>query len=247
MSKPTTKTEFQDYALRKLGAPLLRINVDATQMDDALDDALELFYQYHYEGTTESYFMKDLTQEEIDGSYISMPDDCQSISEVRSSSFTSMNPTDIQVRMYLSDVIRNTIGGQGGVGGYYMMMQRLAELEHAFKYNVVSSFSFVQGKVFVHTGFGDLVAGSSVILFGKFRTNPVVFSKVWNDPWLKKYYTALIKKQWATNLQKFAGIQLVGGVALNADTLMQQAETEIQTLTDELYNNYSEPVLFFMG
>jgi hypothetical protein len=76
--------------------------------------------------------------------------------------------------------------------------------------------------------------------------DPTTWSKVYNEPWLKHYITALFKKQWATNIKKFSGIQLPGGVTLDGDKLYDEATTEIKELEDELQNK-SAPLDFFMG
>ena len=66
MAKPTTKQELIDYALRKLGAPVLEINVDEDQIDDAVDDTIQLFNERHYDGIERMYLKYELTQDDID-------------------------------------------------------------------------------------------------------------------------------------------------------------------------------------
>jgi len=76
--------------------------------------------------------------------------------------------------------------------------------------------------------------------------DPEEFSKVWNDPWLKHYATALVKRNWATNIKKYSGIQLPGGVTLNGQALYDEAINEIRELQDELINKQA-PLNFFIG
>jgi hypothetical protein len=66
MAKPTTKQELINYALRKLGAPVLEINVDEDQIDDAVDDTIQLFNERHYDGIERMYLKYELTQDDID-------------------------------------------------------------------------------------------------------------------------------------------------------------------------------------
>jgi hypothetical protein len=76
---------------------------------------------------------------------------------------------------------------------------------------------------------------------------PESFADVWNDRWLKEYATALIKKNWGTNLKKFAGVQLPGGVVLNGQTIFDEATEEIKALEAEMTNSYSLPVDWYMN
>ena len=66
MAKPSTRQELIDYCFRKLGAPVLEINVDDDQADDLIDDALQLFGERHFDGIERMYLKYELTQEDID-------------------------------------------------------------------------------------------------------------------------------------------------------------------------------------
>jgi hypothetical protein len=92
----------------------------------------------------------------------------------------------------------------------------------------------------------DVILGDYIIVQGYRALDPNEFSKVWNEPWMKHYIIALFKKQWATNIKKFSGIQLPGGVTLDGDKLYQEAVEEIEKLEDELQNK-SAPLDFFLG
>jgi len=66
MAIPTTKAQLLSYAKRQLGEPVVEINVDDDQADDILDDALQFFTEYHYDGTIRTYLKHQITQSEID-------------------------------------------------------------------------------------------------------------------------------------------------------------------------------------
>jgi len=66
MAIPTSRTTFKDYCKRKLGYPVLEINVDDDQIDDLIDDALQIFYERHFDGVERMYLKHKLTQDEID-------------------------------------------------------------------------------------------------------------------------------------------------------------------------------------
>ena len=66
MAKPASRTQLVDYCLRKLGAPVLEINIDDDQIDDAVDDAIQLFNERHFDGVERMYLKYKITQDDID-------------------------------------------------------------------------------------------------------------------------------------------------------------------------------------
>ena len=66
MAQPSTRQELIDYCLRKLGAPVLEINIDDDQIDDLVDDALQYFHERHFNGVTQMYLKYKITQDDID-------------------------------------------------------------------------------------------------------------------------------------------------------------------------------------
>ena len=76
-------------------------------------------------------------------------------------------------------------------------------------------------------------SGEYIIIDCYRKIDPTQFTDVYNDVWLKKYVTALIKRQWGTNLSKFDGIQLPGGVTLQGRTILEDANTEIEKLEEQ--------------
>jgi hypothetical protein len=70
---------------------------------------------------------------------------------------------------------------------------------------------------------------------------------MWNDRWLKKYATALIKRMWGANLKKFKGLQLPGGVTLNADEIYNDAEEEIKMLEEQTESEFGGVLEFYLN
>ena len=77
--------------------------------------------------------------------------------------------------------------------------------------------------------------------------DPATYTSVYNDRFLKRYATALMKRQWGQNLSKFEGLQLPGGVTYSGTTLMQEATTEIETLETQMQMNYEEMPQMLIG
>jgi hypothetical protein len=96
-------------------------------------------------------------------------------------------------------------------------------------------------------GYSEAPLGTHVIAECYAIVNPEQYGMVWNDRWLKEYATTLIKIQWGSNLKKFAGIQLPGGVSLNGNVIFDEAMDEKKRLEQEMENNYGGPLEIFMN
>ena len=79
------------------------------------------------------------------------------------------------------------------------------------------------------------------------KLDPSVYTDVFDDMYLKRYATALIKKQWGANLSKFNGVQMLGGVTMNGETIYQQALDEITKLEEEMKLGFELPVNYMVG
>ena len=126
-------------------------------------------------------------------------------------------------------------------------MQHLDLLDWTLNGKADFRFNRLQDRMYLDINWdSDLFLGDYIIIKGYRAMDPTTWSKVWNETWLKKYTSALFKKQWGTNLKKFKGIQLPGGVVLDGDTLYQEAIAEIQMLEQDLITK-SAPLNFIMG
>jgi len=77
--------------------------------------------------------------------------------------------------------------------------------------------------------------------------DPNIYTDVWADRWLQHYTSQLIKRQWGSNLTKFEGMQLPGGITFNGGKIYDDADTEVKRLEEEMINNYSLPVMDMIG
>jgi hypothetical protein len=128
-----------------------------------------------------------------------------------------------------------------------MIMSHLSLLDMELNGKPMIRFNRMQGRLFLDINWQtDITPGEYVVIECYRALNPAEFTKMWNEPWLKKYTEALFKKQWGTNLKKFVGLQLPGGVSLDGQGLYSEAMGEIKDLEDELMNR-SAPLEFFMG
>ena len=131
---------------------------------------------------------------------------------------------------------------------YYQMKQYLETLNTIFPGDRTFRFNRKSDKLYIDMNwFDQLLPGYYLVIELFTFVDPETVTKVYNDYFLKKYATALIKRQWGANLSKFSGVQLPGGVALNGDKIYDQAIDEIAKLEDEIQNRFEEPSAFFVG
>lgn len=248
-----SRFELAQYCLRSLGAPVIKINVTEQQIDDRIDDALDLFLQFHMDGSYRQVYVHRITQNDIDAKKIFLPDGIMSVLNVflatDSSTLSSNMLNDVQVQAYFSDLISNQYN-RGDIASYAMSQAYFS----TFKSTLPNSGTTRYTSFRIYEGFLDVpdfrwnkmrvdqIVGIECYKF----TDPDSYGRVYNDYWLKQYVTALIKKQWGQNLSKFSSITLPGGGTLNGEALYQAALIEIQDLEIKLKDQYSLPISPFM-
>jgi hypothetical protein len=106
MAKPATRAQFKDYCLRRLGHPVIEINVDEDQIEDRVDDALQFFHDYHFDGCEKIYMKHKFTQEDIDRRWIYCPDPVIFVTSVLpfDDSNSSINMFDLRYQLRLHDL-----------------------------------------------------------------------------------------------------------------------------------------------
>ena len=318
MAKPTTRATFKDYCLRRLGHPVIQINVDDDQVEDRIDDALQFFEDYHFDGCEQMYIKHQITQSDIDRRWIYCPDPVIFVTGIIpfDQSSSSVNMFDLRYQLRLHDLYDFT---SVSYVSYEITMQHIRTLNLLFSGTPLFRFNRKQNRIFLDIDWSrDLQVGQYVVvecyramrpdtvtltgtLTGTTTSNTITgtgtifdqeviendfitlsdgqevqirtinsptsitianslttnitantatkagVSDVWNDKFLKNYATAKIKYQWGTNLSKFAGIQMPGGVTLDGPRIMQEAQVELDKLEEEMYTISSMPSEIFVG
>ncbi len=248
MALPTTRQELADYCKRRLGYPVITINIDDDQLSDRIDDALQFYAEFHTDGVFQHYRKHTVTQEDIDNMYITMPDDVLFVTRILPFTSHTRNMFSIEYQMHLNDVfdLRN-----GGSLVTYTMMKQYMELIHSTfdrSYAQQIRFNRIMNKLYVDAKWGIDLRLGDILVFEVYSTiNPEEYVKVYNDMFLKRYLTALIKQNWSVGLKKFEGMQLPGGVTMNGQQLYDEAQAEIEKLEEEIYSKYSVPPIGFIG
>lgn len=243
----TTRQGLIDYCLRQLGAPVVEINVDDQQVEDRIDEAIEYYRQYHYDGIEKVYLKHQITEQDITNTYIPVPDAIYGISRVfpvASGTSTSKSIFDLQYQLRLNDLYDLT---STSVMYYTQVMGHLALLDLTLNGHPIYRFNRLTNKLHIEASWVDEMQVGNYILVECYRAlDPADVPKFYNEMWLKHYATALIKKQWATNMKKFSGLQLPGGVTIDGQALYEEASGEIDKLEEDLIGKQG-PLEFFLG
>jgi hypothetical protein len=265
-----TRQDFIDYCLRSLGAPVIQINVDPLQAEDRLDEALEYMYERHFDFNQRALYLYQITQNDINKKYFdttsfgdalgakgftfsngstgSWPNanDIRTITKVyRPSDVSGDYMFDLRYQLTLFDFFGlyfNQGGMQTGPMATYMeSMSYLKLVNDVFNYPASFTYTRTTDRLFLEQDFTKLIPGSYLLVEAYVQIDPDQYPKIWGDRVFKKYYTALLKKQWAQNLMKFAGVPLPGGAALNAGAIMADALNELNSIEEKLIKTQELP------
>lgn len=251
MATPTSRATLIDYCKRRLGEPVIEVNVDEDQLEDRLDEALQYYREFHSDATIRTYLKHQITADDVSNEYITLASNILFVSKMfpLTSSFNnSRNFFDIKYQMMLND-IADLMNFAGDLAYYEQMQQYLSLLDMKLTGSPQVDFVRKQNRLYVHGDFqdGDIKAGDYIVAEAYTIIDSSTHTAVWNDMWLKEYTTALIKQQWGANLIKFEGMQLPGGVMLNGRQLFDDATQELERLREKLRLEHEMPADFFVG
>ena len=247
MATPTTRTEFKNYCLRRLGAPVIEINVDDDQVDDRIDDALRYYWDYHFDGTEKMYYKHQVTSTDRTNKYIIIPENIIGAVRVFSIADPSIKTDDlfnIRYQIALNDLYTLT---SVSMVPYYMVMQHLGVIAELLVGQQPIRYNRHMNKLYVDMDWNKIKDGEYLLIEAYQIVDPEDYSNVWKDQWLMRYATALIKRQWGSNLTKFTGMTLPGGIQFNGEKIYNDAVQEIAFLEQEMINSYSLPVSDMVG
>lgn len=249
MPLPNSRQTLVDYCLRSLGAPVIEINIDDDQVSDRVDEAIQFYREYHSDAIIRDYRKHLITQQNITDGYISIPDQLLFVSRIfplANNSTSSSGMWSARYQMHLNDVY--DLQYAGALVNYEMTRQFLEMLDMQLNGVPPVRFNRHMNRLYIDLDYGYRInAGEYVMVDAYSAIDPETYTDIYNDMFLKKYTTALIKRQWGINLKKFEGIQLPGGVTMNGQQIYQEATEEIKQLEDEMDLKYSKPVDFFVG
>src|SRR5210317_871521 len=259
MAIPATRETLKQYALRALGKPVIEINVDDDQLEDRLDEALQYFAQYHYDGIRRTYLKYQYTSGDkarITGNssesitknsvttawsevnnFLVVPETVVSVINIFPfSDKGNLNLFDVRYQLRLNDLYDFS---STSVINYDIVLRHLDFLDHVLVGEKPLRFNQHDNRLYVDMDWAnDLQVGEYLVIEAYRKLDPTVYTDVYNDIYLKRYVTALFKKQWGANLSKFNGVTMIGGVSLNGQQIFSEALQEIEKLEQEIRSSY---------
>ena len=269
MANPSSRDGLKQYALRALGKPVIEINVDDQQVDDRIDEALQYYAQYHYDAVRRTYLKYKYTQAdknritgegsevafqgtststtfEEDRNYLIIPESIISIVNIFPfSDKGNLNLFDVRYQMRLNDLYDFS---STSIINYDIVLRHLDFLDHILVGEKPLRFNQMDNRLYVDMDWGeDLQVGEFLIIECYRKLDPTTFTDINNDIFLKRYVTALFKKQWGANLSKFNGVAMLGGVTLNGQQIYSEALSDIEKLETEIRTTYELNPALMMG
>ena len=277
MAKPSTKQELIDHCLRKLGAPVLEINVSDEQLDDIVDDAIQYFQERHFDGVERMYLKYKITQDDLDrgradppsgtgnvattgtstggygsstwyenSNYINVPDAVIGIEKIFKFDTSSISGGmfSIKYQLFLNDLyFFNSVN----LLQYSMTKRYLEDIDFLLTTDKQIRFNKRQNRLYLDIDWESQDKDQYIVLDCYRVLDPSTFTNVYNDSFLKRYCTALIKKQWGQNLIKFRGVKLPGGIEFNGREIYQDGVEEVNAIRDQMSSTYELPPLDMIG
>ena len=268
----TTRETLKQYCLRALGKPVIEINVEDDQVEDRIDEALQYFAQYHYDGVERMYLKYQVSADDITRAktnetlstftdtaestvtavfkegknYIPMPSSVVSVTRIFD--FTdraNLDLFDVRYQLRLNDLYDFS---STSIIHYDMTLRHLDMLDHILVGERPIRFNQHKNRLYIDMDWSnDIDAGDFIIIECYRKLDPSTFTDIFDDIFLKKYLIQLIKKQWGTNLSKFQGVAMLGGVTMNGEQIYSQAQEEINKLEEQIQLSYELPPNYMMG
>ena len=251
MAAPTSRETLQQHCLRRLGEPVIEVNLDQDQMDDRIDDAIQLYQEYHADATIKTYLKHQVTASDISNKYIPISSDVLFVSRlfpIANQFGASRNFFDIKYQMMLND-IADLQNFAGDLAYYEQMQQYLSLLQTKLNGMPITTFARRQNRLYIYGDFddGDIKENEYLVAEVYTAVDPTTHTSVFNDMFVKDYTTALFKQQWGMNLIKFEGMQLPGGVTLNGRQIYDDGTADMERVKENLRLEQELPPDFFVG
>lgn len=248
-SRINSRQQLIDYCLRKLGAPVFQVSVDKEQIEDRIDDAFDMFWEYHTDASERVLIPIQITQTMIDNQAYDLPPNVLSVvSVLAGGAIDAINPyVNLQYQMYITDLMNIQNFMSNGVSGYVIAESYLNLISDILSPDPIITFNKHTQRLHIQQNWEITKPGTWTIVECYIAIDPNTIGEMYNNKWLKDYCTALIKRQWGENLIRYVNMTLPGGMQLNGQKIYDDAVIEVEMLENKLKSDYQEPVDWLMG
>ena len=246
MATPTSRATLLSYCKRQLGDGVITINISSEQEQDAIDNALQFYQDYHYDAIERTYVKHQVTATDKTNQYLPVSDAITGIVNIFPFSASSTtNLFDLRYQLRLNDLYDLV---DVNLSRYGMIQSRLGDIDktligsHPFDYNRHMD------RIYIYMDWTNDIKVDEYLILECYRIlDPETYTQIYNDRWLKRYTTSLIKRQWGENLKKYQGVVLPGGITLDGKTIYDEAVEEIRLIEEQINLKYELPVDFNVG
>lgn len=252
MAIPSTRNDLVAHCLRRLGAPVIEVNVDPDQIEDCVDDAIQFFQEFHSDASNRMYISHQITADDVTNKWIPIPASVLTVIRLlpfdQSSLGVGSGMFSVKYQMAMSDLLF-TNGFIGDLAYWEQFGQFLTTLDMVLTGVPLISTSRYDRKLHIHGEWWDneLKVGDWVVMEAYVLLQPEDAPGIYNNKFIKNYLTALIKQRWGSNMSKFDGVQLPGGVTISGQRIYDEATTELKSLEEQMRMEYELPPDFFVG
>ncbi len=242
MAVPTNRNEFKAYCLRKLGAPAIRVKVTETQVDDRIDEAIQTWGDYYFDGSEKVFYKHQIEQADIDSQSITLPENiigAVRIFDVGVINSAIANPFNLNYQIALNDLY--TLASSSMVP-YYAMNIQLELIEQMLVGQKPIRYNRLNNVLHVDMNWQVFIPGQYILVEAYEVVDPDVYTGAWSNRILQNYATALIKQQWAQN-EGIYDAELVGGIKVNYQKMAEEAAADIEKWEQFMFDgNLPEPI-----
>lgn len=252
MASPNSRTTLIDHCKRRLGYPVIEVNVDFDQIEDCVDDAIQFFQEYHSDATYKTYLKHVITDSDVTNQWIPISSDVHFIKSILPYNMSSIGAGSgwfsVKYQIALSD-LQNAGTFFSDLQYYEQLGQYMSTLDMVLTGTPITEYQRYGNRLHIFGEWWDseLKVGDYVVIEAYVTIDPTSQTSIYNNMFIKNYTTALIKQRWGTVMSKFEGVQLPGGVTLSGERILSEANAEIERLEEKIRLEYEVPPEFFVG
>lgn len=250
MARPVSRAELKEYCLRKLGKPVIDINLANSQIDDAIDDAVDFVSDFHHAFSEEAYIAYEVKAADLTNQYITLDENITSVSDVTNfvnNSDASDSLFSVKYQLRLNDLYDIT---STNMTYYYIARQYIALLDDVLNPNIRFQYNEYTRRLSLNLNWSEELRAGLFLLIKVHRKidmdTHTSHTSLWGQRILRDVATEMMRLRWGDNLSKFGDVQLPGGVTLNGPAIVDQAERRLEAIQTDFQTKYELPTDFIV-
>ena len=184
---------------------------------------------------------------EENSNYLQVPPEVLGVNKIfkfDGSNTVTNNMFSVKYQLFLNDIY---YWGSTEILTYAMTKRYLEDIDFALSTEKMIRFNQRSDRLYLDIDWASMSVDDYIIIDCYRLLDPDTHTRVWNDSFLKRYLTALMKRQWGQNLIKFQGVKLPGGIELNGRQIYDDAEKELAIIREQMSNTYELPPYDMIG